>query len=142
MSLFMTGSKAYQQKWRQGSVLVEVLVSVVIMSVSLTLIMESFVASLKATAFNKQYTQALGILENRLEVLTRNNHVDEPIDLKIPDQQGSEKYAVTGSFDPAVKGLPKDLGTLDLGVTWDFWGKKKEVSLTTFLFKPVDDNQP
>src|SRR5690242_10960757 len=54
---------------RKGFILIEVIAATVIIAVSLTLIMQSFVSNTRAVALQKDYTQALIILENHLSRL-------------------------------------------------------------------------
>lgn len=51
---------------RKGSLLLEALLAVVILSVSITLIIQSMIASLHAGAVSADYSQAMILLENKM----------------------------------------------------------------------------
>ena len=56
---------------QKGFFLVEVLLVIVILSVSLTLIVQSLLANLRVIKYNKEFSQAMGLIENKMnEVLS------------------------------------------------------------------------
>ena len=118
---------------RKGSILIEALAAVVIISISLTLIMQSFAGNFRATVLHQDYAKALVLLENRLDqsaVVTAADLVANP-DAHCPEpmERFNCKAKLSDLNDATFEGLKR----LDMTVAWPSGKKDKELSVTTFL---------
>ena len=68
--------KIISKKNRRGSILLEALLSVVILSVSMTVIIQSMTSSLRAMEYSANYTMAIVLLENKIIDLILQNSVE------------------------------------------------------------------
>ena len=66
---------SYKKLQKRGSFLVEVLLTVVILSVSLTIIIQSLVSSLRAISYSANYSSAILSAENKMFELLQQAHL-------------------------------------------------------------------
>ncbi len=121
---------------QKGSLLMEVLLAISILSVSLTLIVHSFLSGLRASVYTKDYSIALSLLQNKLFELKQKNPVSDSLDESGDFDEPYQKFKYhlkTESLDEtqSLNGLAK--ATLD--VSWVSGKSKKDISLSTYLFK-------
>ena len=117
----------------KGFVLVEVLITVVILSVGLTFITRSMMMSLKALDITEQYTQGYLLLEQKMWEFEQKGFIESDLDVEESFNQPNEEFRyrlVTESVADDESGL---LNQVTLSVNWPVKKEKREISLTTFL---------
>lgn len=122
---------------RRGSLLVEVLLSVVILSTALTLMIQSMTASLRAIQYGAGYTTALILLDNQMCELLSKGAIQaglrETKELTgAGDSLTTYRYSLqTASLDDAAD---KGINQVDATVTWRSGKRDNTLGLTTLLF--------
>ncbi|MCK5580303.1 MAG: hypothetical protein KAJ18_03430 [Candidatus Omnitrophica bacterium] len=121
---------------RNGSLLIEALLAIVIMSVSLTVIIQSMTSSLRATVYSLDYSKAAFLAENKMfDILcvsdeggagTREGSFKEPF----------EKYRYRISSKELPDTQNDSLREVNLDVSWGIGKKTRELSLKTYAFVP------
>lgn len=117
----------------RGSILVEALAAVAIIAVSLTLIMQSFASTLRASVLHQDYIKALVLLQNRLEAVS----LKDMSDLGIPDKPCPSPFGrfhyKTAIKDMNGQPLYQGLKQIDIAVEWPSGPRQREVKLSTYL---------
>ena len=113
--------------------------AVVILSVSVTVLIESLTAAYKTTVINADYVQAIILMENQMALLTRTPFLEKNLStstkLKPPyDRFDYSEKAVKSVLDPT--GQMQDI---HVAVQWKSGRKDNTFSLETSLLKPSDD---
>ena len=124
----------------KGSLLVEVLLAVVILSVSLTLIIQSMASSLRATVYSTGYSMALLLMENRLFHI-----LYLPVTGAYAQESGQFPQPYNRyHYDLTISGLTgsedlKKISQVDLDVSWSAKGAEKKISLATYQMNALEE---
>lgn len=114
-----------------GTLLLEVLLAIVIMSVSLGAIIQAMTTSLRGTQFAAQYTRATIAADNKMLSVIKENHIPEM------DTGGNEMLMETGPFNFSVdtEQSPEssDLEIVGVTTTWDTGRKTHQLNLYTYI---------
>ena len=128
-------SRSFKNK---GSLIIEALLAVVILSTSLSLILQSLVASLRANVYSVDYTQALILLESKMnESLMKGKTTEGSEEGDFPEPH--ERYSYVLKTQPLTGEDEENLDQLMLSIAWNTKGKKNNISLETYLFKEEED---
>jgi len=124
-------------KNKRGSFLIEILLVVVILSVCLTLIVQSLLSNLRVMKYNKEYSQALLLLENQMSGMMMRGSVDG---LEDQLEEWGERY----QFEMEERGVESQgeeslVKEIKMGVLWHSGKADKEVSVVTYLLEDEDD---
>ena len=116
-----------------GSILIEVLLTIVILSISLTVIIQSLLSSLRAIAYSSQYTQALMVVDSKMfEVMedfyTPDNFFAEG---NLPVPYEDYKYVLTAED----RGAEMTLSEVKLEASWPSGSNRKTLAVETYLMK-------
>ncbi len=121
-------------KDKSGFILAEVILTVIILSVGLTAIIQSYLMGLRAYVMNKDYAIATSLLDNKLYELMQEGpledgkkeeeHFQEPYD---NFKYTLESHAVKN--DDRFQGLSE----VRLTVSWMTGHKNNQILVTTFL---------
>ncbi len=120
----------------RGSLLIESLVAIMILSVSLTIIVQSLLGSFRAMALNASYSTAGLMLDSQMELLLAKDflegHLSSGADVfSDPDQ----RFRYTEEEKKIIQ--DKTTGTLKevkLSINWQNGRKTNTLSVTTNLF--------
>ena len=112
----------------KGSILLEALLSVVILSVSITLVIQSLTSSLRATKYGSQYTQASFMLDNHMiELLNQGVQKQE-----ATSQEGfsfiTEHSNPENIENPFIEYIQAD-------IQWSLGSKEKRLIVVTYFPK-------
>ena len=123
-------------KNRKGSLLVEVLLSVVILSVSITVIIQAMTVSLRSMVYSADYTTAMIVLENKMvSVIDKplgDENAAQALNLEPPS---SWRYSI--DLHPATDhNSSSQLEEVNSKVEWDKKGKHHQLSLATYQLQP------
>jgi type II secretion system protein I len=116
----------------KGFMLIEVIAATAIIAVSLTLIMQSFISSTRAVALQKDYTQAIFMLENHLSRMLYTG-------ADIPEKNSEEQKSKFEYKHTLAKTDEEFLKTVVLTVKWPSGKKERDLSVTTWLFKAAHE---
>ena len=125
---------------KNGSVLLEALLSVVIMAVGLTAVMQSLTTSYKAALINKDYLQAIMLVENHLALVISGKD-PEAVFNKHDDPEADERFEYEQTEKPEAFSTDKSLREIDLNVSWTTGHQKNQLLVTTLLFIPPDEEK-
>jgi Tfp pilus assembly protein PilV len=125
---------------QSGSLLIEALLSTVILSVSLTLIIQSMVMSLRSKNHVRDYIQAVILAEStmaqtlfkadQLDLSGSEGKFDEPF----------EKYKYKMTYDDKAMDS-ENLKELNLNITWQSGRRKNALPLISYIYAPSDENE-
>lgn len=117
-------------KNRSGSFLLEAILSVVILSVSITMIIQAMTASLRAASYSAEYTQALVLADEKIhELLNKRSIVSGYFD-EGTFPAFDEKYQYLIESDS----VNKDMNQVTLKLSWRSGRKNNAIVLDTYLF--------
>ena len=118
---------------KQGFLLLEVMVSVVVITVGLVYIIRSFSVSTRAISTSRNYMQAVHLMEAKLWDLEENRRVE------TGEDEGY--FADNRKFRWAIKAETEEespLNKINLVVSWKEGGKKQSLTATTYLWNKED----
>ncbi len=117
-----------KRKINKGFLLVEVMVSISILSIGLLLVLNSFMRSIKAIELSRDYFKAGLLLENKIYELSNKD---------------TEEGVLEGSFDDFNKRFSwnldvrkieeSPLNEINLKVSWGGKDKEKDISISTYI---------
>ena len=114
----------------KGFLLLEVMVSVTILSIALVLILNSFMRSVRAVDLSKDYFRAGLLLEEKMFEIYSDTDIEEGISEDIFtgfDNRFSWALNVTKLEEEPLK-------EVDLKVLWDERNKKQSLPVLTYLY--------
>lgn len=121
-------------KNNKGFLLVEVLVTVVILSVGLTLIARSLMTGINSLEVIKQYTTGYSLLEDKLWYLENKYFIDAGLKLEEKLSQPYQDFKYTleteNIKDESGKGL---LNKVLVSVNWPTKNNRREIAIVTYL---------
>lgn len=127
---------------KKGSVLIEALLSVVILSVSITFIIQSMMASLRATMYVGDYTTAIFLMENKMTELLQKKYTQAPLTETgtVSDQLKDYQYSVKAeSIDASEEHGVDDV---QVEMFWQSGKKENRITVNTYvLWEKTDDEQ-
>ncbi|MCM8765676.1 MAG: hypothetical protein NC920_02370 [Candidatus Omnitrophica bacterium] len=125
---------------RKGYILIETLISVVILSVGLTLVMNALGSEIHALRISKNYTHASILLEEKLAEIEKEGGIDLINRWKEGENTGDfkDEYA---NFHWKIfiqrlqdkKGKSTNLMEVTVTIWWDELGIKRELFTTLYL---------
>lgn len=122
----------------QGSILLEALLSTVILSVSITIIIHSMIASLRATKYTADYSVALILADNKINNLRVKGNIEsgKREEKSFSDYDKKFRYLMqTSQFsDENAKGINK----VDMDVLWANGAKRNKILFSTYLLDAGD----
>ncbi len=131
-----------KNKKQKGSILLEALISVVVLSVGITVIIQAMTSSLRSASYNGQYSQAMILLENQLFDLMQGTTSLEGFDQmqRISGFMTDYRYELIEknsgtSFD-------NGLSQVQAGISWKSGHKKNQININTYrLNLPDEENK-
>lgn len=118
---------------RKGFLLLEVLVSVVIITVGLVYIIRSFSTSTRAIAASRDYIKAVSLLEEKLWGLEQVRQVEEGQDKDYFDDEHNFTWELNSEPEEEMP-----VNKTKLVVSWKRREKKQGVAVTTYLWNEED----
>ncbi len=123
---------------KQGSLLLEALLSVVILSVSISVIIQAMTASLRSTIYSAEYTKAMILLENKMVGLMQQSIGQSSTDTPTDDSVTDEKFQYLITEDSLPGDDAKNLEKVALAISWKSKGKSNNISVSTYKFNPPE----
>ena len=120
---------------KRGSLLIEALLAISILSIALTLIVNSFLSSFRASVYAKDYTLATILLENKLCELKEKGFIADGVHEEENFAQPHEKFR----YHLESKNVNNDdqrgvFNEVKLSVTWPSGRRSNNITLVTYLF--------
>lgn len=118
-----------------GFLLIEAILAVVILAFSLTLIVQSMGASLRASFYSSQYTTAVFLADHQMFEWLRGRFIGSGVreEGTFSSVDGEYKYSFKTENVP-VDDQPSALNLVELDVSWPARQGQNQVSLATYLF--------
>jgi len=124
---------------KTGSLLVEALLAVVILSVCLTVIIQSLTTSLRATIYSEDYSKMIVLLENKLvDLIAKEGIADGYSEEGSFDDEGRYRFSVE-TTDTALDQLKDPLNQVEVKAIWGEGSKTKNISVVIYLAKEKED---
>ena len=124
-----------------GFILLEALVSIVIIAVSLTFILQSFTATYRAAALNADYTKALILLENQMSLVAQKGFIEAGLQQDTEYSEPFERFRYHLAATPSSSNVKGEINDVKLDITFTSGVKNNQISLITYLFKPADEKK-
>ena len=119
---------------KKGSFLIESLLTIVIMSVGLTFIIQSFLSSFRASAQVADYAIATILLENKMNSLLQMGSIEDNLDEEDTFFKPFEYFRYhLKTKNMSNEGKPGFLNRTDLEIVWLSGKRKHSTVLTTYL---------
>jgi len=119
----------------KGFLLIEVLMTVSILSVVLTMIVRSHMAALHASTYTEEYSTAVLLLENKMTELMQKGFIARDLekqdDFEPPYQEFS--YLLKTKKDENSE-TSDNLNEVTLTLFWPSGNSERKISATTYLF--------
>ena len=126
---------------RKGFVLIEALLGIIILSVSVSLILQAMATSFKASVYSSGYTTALMLLENKASHLILQKFIQTGLKENQSFDYPFQHYQYTLETMPYSGDEQNKINMVRLSVGWSSTQKHKQVNLETFLFNLPDENK-
>ena len=124
-------------KSRQGSILLEALLSVIILSVGITVIVQSMTGSLRASVFSSDYSQAMLLLDNKMVEYLEQSSIEANLSEENSFSEPFDRFKYLLKTEP-LSDQP-NLNKVHLEVNWKSQNIEKGLSLETYLVKPKEE---
>lgn len=122
---------------KRGSLLVEALLTISILSIGLTVIIRSLVSSLRATAYSADYSLAVILLENEMSDLRQKGFIKDSVDMEDIFPEPYEKFFYRLETKKAAGEFTSgSLNEVKLTVFWRSGPKERSISAVTYLPQP------
>lgn len=116
----------------KGFILLEMMISVTILSIGLVLILSSFARSIRVKEFSEDYFRAGLLLEEKIYELN-NTDIEEGLSEGVFDNFGNRfSWNLT-----VVKSKEEDLAEINLEVSWTKGNKRQSMPIFTYLYAPI-----
>lgn len=126
----------------RGSLLIEALLIVVILSVSLTLIIRSLLSSLSAAVYHAEFSQVALLLENKMNHIIAAEQLNQPLEEEIGISSGKKYRYTLEQRDVSEEGADDFIvKEIRLGITWHSGRKDNTLFLTTYLFPSYENER-
>ena len=141
MRRFLMKTKTQKLFNERGSLLIETILAVVILSFCLTVIIRSMLTSLKATTATRDYMEAVFTADSKMGDYLKTLAADENI-MAGEDSGSSDSFSEKTKFRPKVEintpandrlGEESVVKELKLSLSWNAGQKEKKMELSTYL---------
>jgi len=123
---------------KKGSFLLEVLLSIVIFSSSLTLIIGAMTSGLRAMSYSAQYTKAANVLENEMVDLIFTNLKGSQLADIQGDALTDENYTISSQSEPLNDSYQEHIKDVHLTISWPFKQKNAKMSINTYFIEGIN----
>ena len=120
---------------KTGSILVEVLLSVMIMSVSLTILIGGLMSGYRLTLLNNDYSQALMLFENQMTHVRYVSFKDLPSGSVSLSMADGKKCGLHFQTQTVLMNQNNDLKLLNTVLSWPSGQRTIRLPVATFFLK-------
>ena len=129
---------------QQGSLLLEVLMAIVILSIGLTFIIQSQSSSLRALNYGSNYSHAAFLIDNKLSEILLNKIIDKNFhdsgNFNSPFQAFHFEISTSPITWPDDETFSETVSQIKLNLTWPNGTKTQDISTTLCLLHATEDN--
>ncbi len=126
---------------KRGSILLEAILSIVILSTSITLVIQAMTASLRAGLYSHDYTQAALLLDNKMVELLQQGFIATGLSQEDSCPLPYSQYKYFLKTAPSSTGLEETINFVKLDISWILGKKSNRISTQTYLFnQPKESN--
>jgi hypothetical protein len=130
---YLNYSKGRHDTWNRGSLLLEVLLAIVILSTSLTLIIQSFVSSLRAMVYSGDYSTAAFLLDTKMFDVLHGQFVQSGQGEGVfPEPFGKYRYEMKIQRVESDD-LQNMINEINIDIIWSSGKKEKRISAVTYI---------
>ena len=131
-------AKKLRDDKNRGSILMESLLAVVIMSVGITLVIQSLISGLRASQYTSDYTEAVILLENKMIEIVSKGVVEsgtrEEQDLTLLEHPYHFSLATESLRNQEEGGA---INEIHASISWNNGKRKNKIPVETYLLKPL-----
>lgn len=120
-------------KHNKGSLLLEALLSIVILSVSVTVVIQSMASSLRAAVYSVDYTKALFLLEDTMFGLMQEGFITPGISEERTYPAPNEKFRYVLKTEPNDEPGQENINKVELSVLWETKRRESAIKLETYI---------
>ncbi|MCA9404959.1 MAG: hypothetical protein KC684_00330 [Candidatus Omnitrophica bacterium] len=128
-----------KRKKRAGSLLIEALLAVVILSVSVTIVVQSITSSMRATVYVSDYTQALILAEETMFDVMEGQFIPAGLSEEGTYSQPYDHFNYILKTEKSDIPDQKNINDVELTVTWKKRAKTNTFKIRTYLFNVPDE---
>ena len=132
--MFSSNRMKVSERRRRGSLLIEVLLSIVILSTALTFMIQTMISSLRVIQYGAGYTTALIQLDNQMCELLRKGTVKSGLSEKNDLAVAGTSYSYSMQAGPSDLSADKGINVVEATIAWRSGKRDNRIDLTTFLF--------
>ena len=126
---------------RKGALLIEALLIISILAVSLTVIIQSFLSSYRASVYTKEYSLAALLLENKMSELLQKRFIKSTLNEENYFASPYEKFRYHLETKALGQGAPGiSLNEAKLSILWQEGRRSNAINLTTYLLNEPDEH--
>ncbi len=120
---------------KNGSFLLEALMTVCILSIGIVLIIRSHISSLRSLVYSKSYSTAAFLIQNKMNELIQQGIINQDLDERnfLPPPYEKFEYHLKAQ-KAGDRGAFENLSEVLLTLSWKEGRNKKRVSASTYLF--------
>lgn len=118
-----------------GGLLLEALLAVVILSVSLTLIIQAMTSSLRATVYTTDYSTALLLMENKLVELMLMNAEDISTGDDVEFAEPNERFQYSVATSDLSTEEAEGVNNVTMEVSWKSGSRNNNVVVETYVLE-------
>lgn len=136
----------YKITKRRGSILIEVLLSVVILATCISIVVQAMTSSLRAARHSSSYTQAMILLDNKMGEILKKGSVSSSLKesgrFEVPFDHFQYELTTRGYEEQIMPEAAdvSDLNRVELSVVWGSENLKKQLAVHTLLLETADEN--
>ena len=126
--------RSFLRRNKRGALLIEVLITISILSIGLTLVIRSYLSSLRATVYTTEYTTAIMLAENKVSEISQGIFIDGDLNetgfFEAPNDRfeySLETKRVEGSEET------RTLQEVTLRVLWPSGRRTNSITIVTYL---------
>ncbi len=126
-------TRTYKQG-RRGSLLIEVLLSIMILSTALTFMIQTMTSTLRAIQYGSGYTMALILLDNQMCEVFLKKSIKSGLSEKKDLTEAGTSYSYSMRTEPSDLTADKGINVVEATIAWRSGKRDNRIDLTTFLF--------
>ena len=123
------------RKSKKGSLLLEVLLSIILLSTGITVIIQAMTSGLRAMAHSAQYTKIANALENEMVGLIFTNLRGDILPDVSRDVQTEKHYTVSSQSELLNDSHHEHIQDVRLNVSWFSNRKNSQASINTYFIE-------
>ena len=129
----------------RGSLLLEALLVIVILSIGLTFIIQSLSSSLRALAYSRSFDQAAFLIDNKFSEILLKNHLGQNVEdsgaFDSPFENFHFKTTTASVSLQSDAAASESLRQVNLTLNWPSGKNTQEITSSLLLFNPVKDEK-